>query len=296
MPTAPTYSTTKVSTNLGTFGIHHVEAGDPTKPTILLLHGYPSSGGTQYRDLIRLLSESYHILAPDLPGFGLTTSPDSFEYTFDNLSTAIIAWVKTLSLERFSIYVFDYGAPVGWRLCLALPDKITAIVSQNGNAYEEGFGQEFWQPVFDLWKTNGEAERKVVADNVLTLEGTKYQYTAGVPEADLKLLNPFTWTIDYLHNVAGPENQKHQLDLFYDYRTNVALYPKVHEWFRQSQVPLLAVWGKGDPAFIPPGAEVFKKDLPNAVVRFVDAGHFALETKLDEVVQVTTEFLSAQKL
>jgi pimeloyl-ACP methyl ester carboxylesterase len=287
--------TSQVNTSLGTFGVHYIEAGSPCKPTLLLLHGYPTSATVQFRDLIPLLADSYHILAPDLPGFGFTTSPDDLKYTFDNLAVVILAWVMMMQLDRFSLYVFDYGAPVGWRLSLALPDRITAIISQNGNAYKEGFGQEFWQPVFDLWESgNGEAQRKVVQDNVLTLEGTKYQYFAGVPETDLKLLNPLPWTMDYLHNLAGAEKQARQLDLFYDYRTNVAMYPKVQEWFRQRQVPLLAIWGKGDPAFIPPGAEAFKKDLPNAIVRFVDSGHFALETRVHEIAKAMKEFLGAQ--
>jgi len=297
MAARPRYQTIPITTPLGSVGVHHVEAGDSSKPTLVLLHGFPTSATTQYRDLIRLLADSYHILAPDLPGFGLTTCPDEFKYTFDNLAVVILAWAKSLSLEHFSMYVFDYGAPVGWRLALALPDRIDAIITQNGNAYEEGFGQKFWQPVFDLWTSdNGRAERDVVRDNVLTLEGTKYQYTAGVPEADSTLLNPFTWTMDYLQNLAGPENQKRQLDLFYDYRTNVALYPKVHEWFRRRNLPLLAVWGKGDPAFIPAGAEAFKRDLPDAIVRFVDSGHFALETRADEIAQAVKEFLAAQDL
>jgi pimeloyl-ACP methyl ester carboxylesterase len=293
MAPAPTYTTAKVDTSLGKFGVHYIEAGLPSKPTLMLLHGYPTSATTQFRDLIPLLADSYHILAPDLPGFGFTTCPEDFKYTFDNLADVILAWVKTLQLDNFSLYVFDYGAPVGWRLSLALPDRITSIISQNGNAYKEGFGQEFWQPVFDLWESgNGEAQRKVVQDNVLTLEGTKYQYTAGV--TDLKLLNPLPWTMDYLHNLAGAEKQARQIDLFYDYRTNVALYPKVHDWFRHRQVPLLAIWGKGDPAFIPPGAQAFKKDLPNAIVRFVDSGHFALETRVHEIAEAVKEFLDAQ--
>jgi pimeloyl-ACP methyl ester carboxylesterase len=297
MALAPAYLTSQVNTTLGNFGVQYVEAGEPCNPTVLLLHGYPTSATTQFRDLIPLLAVSYHILAPDLPGFGFTTSPDSFKYTFDNLAAVIIEWVKTLQLKNFSIYVFDYGAPVGWRLSLALPDQISAIISQNGNAYEEGFGQEFWQPVFNLWNSsNGVAERKIVQENVLTLEGTKYQYEAGVPEADLKLINPFTYTFDYLKNLAGLAEQERQTDLFYDYRTNVAMYPEVHEWFRKTQVPLLAVWGKGDPAFIPPGAEAFKKDLPHAIVRFVDSGHFALETKVHEIAAAVKDFLGAQRL
>jgi pimeloyl-ACP methyl ester carboxylesterase len=289
----PQYHNVSVEANgLGTFHINYIEAGAPTLPTVLLLHGFPSSS-TQYRDFIPLLSNTYHVLAPDLPGFGLTKSPPDMKYNFDNLAAAISAWLLALNITSYAVYIFDYGAPVGQRLALQNPESIKAIISQNGNSYDAGFGHPFWNPIMALWKSNDSAaDREVLRENVLTLATTKYQYEAGVPEADYCLINPVQYNTDYLMNIAGKENQEHQLDLFYDYRTNVALYPKVHEYFRKSQVPLLAVWGKGDPAFIPPGAEAYKTDLPKAEVHLLDAGHFALETKRWEIARILLNFLS----
>ena len=291
-PYVPTYHNISVApSGLGTFNINYVEAGAPTLPTVLLLHGFPSSS-TQYRDFIPLISGSYHVLAPDLPGFGLTTSPADLKYTFDNLTAAIAAWLVALQITSYAVYMSDYGAPVAQRLALANPDQVKVIVSQNGNSYDDGFGQAFWAPIMALWKNDNSTNRDYLRDNVLTLAITKYQYTHGVPPKDHTLINPAQWTTDYLMNVAGKENQEHQLDLFYDYRTNVALYPKVHEYFRKTQVPLLAVWGKGDPAFIPPGAEAYKKDLPNAEVHLLDSGHFSLETQRWEIARIMLDFLS----
>ena len=215
------------------------------------------------------------------------------KYTFDNLAAAIGAWIVALNITSYAVYIFDYGAPVAHRLALQNPDQIKAIVTQNGNSYDAGFGHPFWDPIMALWKSNDSTQdREVLRGNVLTLATTTYQYTAGVPEKDIPLINPAQYNTDFLMNIAGKENQEHQLDLFYDYRTNVALYPKVHEYFRKSQVPLLAVWGKGDPAFIPPGAEAYKQDLPNAQVVLLDAGHFALETKRWEIARIMIEFLT----
>lgn len=296
-PYIPAYHSTPVDfsgpTSSGNASVHYIEAGAPNLPTVLLLHGFPSSS-YQYRDFIPLLSDSYHVLAPDLPGFGLTTVPKDFNYTFGNLAAVISSWILSLDPKPFAMYIFDYGAPVGLRFAIKHPEKVKAIISQNGNAYNEGFGQPFWQPVFDLWNSsNGESEREVVKNGVLTLGATKYQYTEGVPQADESLLNPSSWNFDYLQNIAGEENTQHQLDLFYDYRTNPEIYyPKFQEYFRSSKVPILAVWGKGDPAFIPPGAEAYKRDSPGATVRFVDAGHFALETKRWEVARIVKGWLS----
>ncbi|KAI7554755.1 hypothetical protein KC331_g324 [Hortaea werneckii] len=243
---------------------------------------------------MKLLADKYHVLAPDLPGFGFTTCPVGFEYTFDNLAEIAASWVESTGLDSFAIYVFDYGAPVGWRIALRHPAKVKAVISQNGNAYKEGFGEDFWKPIFDLWKSNnGAAERSIIRHKVLTLETTKFQYVCGVPATDVSSIDPQTWTFDYLNNLSGERNEQQQLDLFFDYRSNLDLYPRVHEWFRKSQVPLLAVWGRGDPAFIPAGAEAFKKDLPSAVITFVESGHFALETKGPEIAQILDDFLSA---
>ncbi|KAL6718592.1 hypothetical protein ACLMJK_004684 [Lecanora helva] len=203
-----------------------------------------------------------------------------------------------MDVTKYSMYIFDYGAPVGLRLAVQKPESITAIVSQNGNAYVEGFGHPFWDPIMALWSEsnpNSTADREILRENVLTLAGTKMQYTTGVPTSDIPLIDPVAYNYDYHSNLVGTEKQNHQLDLFYDYRTNVALYPTFQKYFRESQVPLLAVWGKGDPAFIPPGAEAFKRDLPNAIVKFVDAGHFALETKVEEIAKEVLQFLKGVK-
>lgn len=284
----PTYHTVTVNNAVD---VHHLEAGDKSLPTLLLLHGFPSSS-TQYRDLAPLLAHKYHIIAPDLPGFGLTKAPSDFVYNFDNLAKVIQALLNTLDIKKYAIYVFDYGAPVGWRLALHNPSAITAIISQNGNAYEEGLDKAFWQPIAELWQTsNSNSAREWLRENYLTLAATKQQYTAGVPESDLPLINPSDWTLDFLQNEQGTANQERQLDLFYDYRRNVEGYPALHEYFRKSQVPLLAIWGRHDPIFLPPGAEAFKQDLPKAEVRFVEAGHFALQTKRWEIAEEMLKFL-----
>ncbi|KAF4464480.1 Epoxide hydrolase [Fusarium albosuccineum] len=285
---APTYHNVTLDSGVN---MHYFEAGSAHNPTLLLLHGFPSSS-SQFRDLAPLLAPKYHIIAPDFPGYGQTTAPASFDYTFDNLADATLALLTALQIASYAMYVFDYGAAVGWRLALANPSAITAIISQNGNAYNSGFGPPFWEPIMKTWTTSNSAPaRKWLRENYLTLAATKMQYTAGFPAKDQELINPADWTLDYLQNEAGKANQERQLDLFYDYRKNVDGYPAVHEYFRSSQVPLLAIWGKGDPIFIPAGAEAFKKDLPNAVVKFVDAGHFALQTKRWEIAKEIGAFL-----
>jgi len=256
----------------------YAEAGSPSDPLLLLLHGFPSSSN-QFRNLIPLLSPAHHILAPDLPGFGLTTSPATYNFTFANLAQTLSLFLAALHITRYAVYVFDYGAPIAFRLALKSPASLTAIVSQNGNAYVEGFGHPFWDPIMAVWEHNTATNRKILADAYLTLAGTKLQYEAGVPVPDHPLIDPAAYTYDYLQNVQSPEKQAVQLDLLYDYRTNLDLYPAFHAYFRESQVPLLALWGKGDPAFVPPAARAFRKDLKDARVAFVDAGHFALETR-----------------
>lgn len=280
----------------GSTSVHYLEAGDKDKPTILLLHGFPSSS-TQYRDLAPMLASQYHVLAPDLPGFGLTTVPPDFVYTFDNLTAVIIAFLAALRIKTYAVYMFDYGAPVALRLALRDRDAVKAIISQNGNAYNEGFGHPFWDPIMKLWNSsNAEEDRAWLKENYLTLGATKMQYTAGFPDADLELVNPSQWTLDFLQNEASPRDKDVQVDLFYDYRTNPDTYPAVHQYFRETQVPLLAIWGKNDPIFVPAGAEAFKQDLPDAVVKFVDAGHFALETKRWDIAAEILQFLEGVSL
>ncbi|EMC95916.1 hypothetical protein BAUCODRAFT_123200 [Baudoinia panamericana UAMH 10762] len=277
-----------VPTPLGFTTVHYAEAGDNSKPTLLLLMGFPSSSN-HYRDFISLLSDSFHVLAPDFPGFGLTKVPKNFKYTFDNLAAVISAWLKELKVETYALYMFDYGAPIGFRLALENPCSVKAIVTQNGNAYNEGFGADFWKPIWKIWETdNSPSAREIVRNSMLTQEATIYQYYT----SDKALVDPEQPIRDYFQNVAGKENQEHQLDLFYDYRTNKAMYPQWQKYLRKSQVPLLAAWGKGDPAFIAAGAEAYKQDLPHAEVHLLDAGHFALETARWEIAELCKRFLA----
>jgi pimeloyl-ACP methyl ester carboxylesterase len=267
--------------------IFYREAGPKDSPTILLLHGFPTSSH-MFRNLIPALTDRYHVVAPDLPGFGFSDAPDrkQFRYTFEQLAKAIDSFTQTIGLERYAIYVFDYGAPVGLRLALAHPERITAIISQNGNAYEEGLSQG-WNPIQKYWKEPTAGNRAALRD-FLTPEATKSQYVYGVK--DETLLAPEAYALDSAL-LARPGNDEIQLDLFLDYASNVALYPKFQEYFRTKQPPLLAVWGQSDPFFLPPGAEAFKRDNPSAEVRFYDTGHFALETHAEEIASAIQDFL-----
>lgn len=267
--------------------VFYREAGSADAPKILLLHGFPTSSH-MFRNLIPILAERYHLVAPDLPGFGFTESPDrgKFRYTFERLAKTIDAFTGVIGFDRYAIYVFDYGAPVGFRLALAHPERVTAIVSQNGNAYEEGLS-EGWNPIQKYWKDPSEQNRAALR-GFLTLEGTKMQYLHGV--SDEILVAPEAYQLDSLL-LARPGNDEIQLDLFLDYASNVALYPKFQEYFRTYRPPLLAVWGKNDPFFLPPGAEAFKRDIPDTEVRFFDTGHFALETHHREIGTAIVEFL-----
>ncbi|KAJ7230316.1 Alpha/Beta hydrolase protein [Mycena pura] len=263
-------------------------ADNPDAPTILLLHGFPTSSH-QYRNLIPRLAQHYRVIAPDLPGFGFTTVPAErkYTYTFAALARTIGAFLDALSITSFSAYIFDYGAPVLLRLALERPTAIKAIVTQNGNAYEEGLGAA-WAPIQKYWKSGTADDRAAVATGVLTYDTTKWQYTHGSREPGA--IAPETYTLDWAL-LQRPGNFDIQLDLFYDYQNNVALYPQFQEYFRKSQVPLLAVWGKHDAFFIPPGAEAFKRDLPKAEVIFLDAGHFAGETETSEIAELMLKFL-----
>ena len=265
---------------VGDHQIFYREAGNPNQTSLLLLHGFPSSSH-MFRNLIPLLSDRFHIVAPDLPGFGFSQSPprSQFKYTFDNLATVIEAFTAVVRLQRYALYVFDYGAPVGFRLAVAHPERVTAIVSQNGNAYKEGLS-DAWDPIRRYWAEPTTKNREVVRDALLTFEGTRWQYTHGV--ADPEIIAPESYTLDAAL-LERPGNKDIQLDLFLDYASNVKLYPKFQEYFRKSQPPLLAIWGKNDPFFIPAGAEAYRRDNPNAVVEFLDTGHFALETHFEKI-------------
>lgn len=269
------------------YKVFYREAGDPKAPALLLLHGFPTSSH-MYRDLIRLLADRYRVVAPDLLGFGFSDAPDRrrFKYTFDNLAKVVDGFTGIIGLKRYAIYVFDYGAPVGFRLALAHPERITAILSQNGNAYEEGLSQG-WNPIQKYWQEPTAANRAALRD-FLTPETTRFQYLQGVP--DETLVAPESYALDSAL-LARPGNDEIQLDLFLDYASNVALYPKFQEYFRIRRPPLLAVWGKNDPFFLPAGAEAFRRDLPQAEVHVYDTGHFALETHAREIAAAILEFL-----
>jgi pimeloyl-ACP methyl ester carboxylesterase len=271
--------------------IFYREAGTKDAPVVLLLHGYPTSS-FMYRNLIPILAEKYRVIAPDLPGFGFSDAPlrADFKYTFDNLANAMQGFIDKLELKHFAIYIFDYGAPVGLRLALANQEKITGIISQNGNAYEEGLSAE-WNPLQKYWKEPTKENRESLRQ-FMTIDITRFQYEHGV--MDTSLLSPDTYTLDQ-HFLDKPEHVDIQLDLILDYRTNVAKYPEFQSYFRDRKPPILAVWGNRDPYFLPAGAEGYRKDNPDAIVKFYDTGHFALETHADEIGNDVLNFLDSFK-
>ena len=277
-----------LTTQVGDLNIFYREAGPKGAPVVLLLHGYPTSSH-MYRNLIPILSEQYHVIAPDLIGFGYSDAPNNkvFRYTFDNLTKYIQGFVDQLGLKRFAMQVFDYGAPVGFRLAVSNPEKITGIISQNGNAYEEGLSGG-WNPIQKYWAVPSDENRNNLRA-MTTAGATQRQYFTGV--TDKSMVAPESYTLDQFF-LDRDGNVEIQLDLFKDYASNVALYPTFHEYFRKSQIPLLAAWGNKDPLFLPPGAEAFKRDLPNAIVKFFDTGHFALETHVNEIGQEIIKFLA----
>jgi pimeloyl-ACP methyl ester carboxylesterase len=268
--------------------VFYRESGPSDAPVVLLLHGFPASS-FQYRELIPRLADRYHVIAPDLPGFGFTEVPvaRNYKYTFEALAKTIEAFTDALKLTKYAMYVFDYGAPTGFRLAMAHPERVTAIVSQNGNAYEEGLG-DAWAPIRRYWEHPVSENREAIRKG-LNAEGIRHEYGVGIPNPEV--IAPEGYTLDAAL-IARPGNQDIQLDLFLDYANNVKLYPKFQEYFRKSKPPLLAIWGKRDLYFIPPGAEAFKRDIPNATVQFVDTGHFALETHLEEITAAMRQFLA----
>lgn len=268
--------------------VFYREAGTPDAPFVLLLHGFPTSS-FQFRELIPRLADQYHVIAPDLPGFGFTEVPDRrhYKYSFDGLAETILAFTDALGLARYALYVFDYGAPTGFRLAMARPDRVTAIVSQNGNAYEEGLGSA-WAPIRRYWSQPSSENREAIR-KALNLEGLRREYSSGISNPDL--IAPEGYTLDAAL-MARPGNTDIQLDLFLDYANNLRLYPAFQEYLRRSQPPLLAIWGKHDPYFVPAGAEAFRRDNPNAVVQFLDTGHFALETHVEEIALATRQFFA----
>lgn len=270
------------------FGIFYREAGPKEAPTILLLHGFPTSSH-MFRDLIPQLADRFHIVAPDLPGFGQSDMParDAFTYTFENLTNVIDRFIEVIGLRRFAIYVFDYGAPVGFRLAVRHPDRVTAIISQNGNAYEEGLS-DGWGPIRAYWRDPSPANREALR-SFLTPETTRWQYTHGVP--DVTAVSPDGYSLDSFY-LARSGADEIQLDLFRDYQSNVALYPTFQRYFRAHAPRFLAVWGRNDPFFLPEGAEAFRRDNPGATVHFFDTGHFALETHATEIAARIRELLA----
>ena len=261
------------------FNVFYRETGSPQSPKLLLFHGFPSASH-MFRDLIPLLADHFHIIAPDLPGFGQSAMPprSKFQYTFENLAHVMDRFTEVVGFDHFVMYVFDYGAPVGFRLATKHPDRISGIISQNGNAYEEGLS-EGWTPIRAYWSDPSEKNRNALRA-FLAPETTRWQYTHGV--SDASLVSPDGSALDN-HYLMRPEADEIQLDLFGDYKSNVALYPMFQAYFRAHSPALLAVWGKNDPFFLPPGAEAFRRDIPDAEVRFVDTGHFALETHVVEI-------------
>ena len=265
------------------------EAGTPNAPVVLLLHGFPASS-FQYRELIPRLADRYRIIAPDLPGFGFTEIPAArdYKYTFDALAQTMLAFTDALGIKRYALYVFDYGAPTGFRLAMARPERVAGIVSQNGNAYEEGLG-DAWAPIQRYWRQPSPENREILRQ-ALNPAGLRSQYTDGVPNPER--IDPVGYTLDAAM-IERPGNMDIQLDLFLDYANNIKLYPKFQEYFRKSKPPLLAIWGRFDPFFIPAGAEAFPRDNPNATVQMLDTGHFALETHVGEIATAMRQFLRA---
>jgi len=269
------------------------EAGDPDAPALVLLHGFPTSS-YMFRDLIPALADRYHVVAPDHLGFGLSDAPpvEEFDYTFDALTDLTAGLLREVGIERYAMYVQDYGAPIGWRLALRDPSTITAIITQNGNGYDAGFVESFWKVVW-AYQSEQTPDTEAAVRQFLTLDATRWQYLTGV--SDETLVDPESWYHDYAL-ISRPGNDEVQLKLFRDYATNAPLYPRLHEYFRAIGVPLLAVWGRGDEIFGPAGAEAFADDLPDAEIHLLDGGHFLLESAPREVSELIRNFPAQDRL
>jgi pimeloyl-ACP methyl ester carboxylesterase len=267
--------------------IFYREAGPSDAPVVLLLHGFPTSSH-MFRNLIPALADLYHVIAPDYPGYGQSDMPDrtKFAYTFDHVAELVDGLLDQLNVRRFAMYVMDYGAPVGWRLALKHPDRVTGLIIQNGNAYEEGL-KDFWNPIRAYWSDPSDVHRQAFA-SLVSAETTKFQYIDGV--ADTSRVSPDNWVYDQAF-LDRPGNADIQFDMLYDYRTNLPLYPVVQAYFRKYLPPTLITWGKNDKIFPPDGAYPYKRDLPDAELHLIDTGHFALEDKADEIVPLIRDFL-----
>ena len=275
------------TTDVDGINVFYREARNVDAPKLLLLHGFPTAGH-MFRELIPRLADKFHVIAPDLPGFGQSDMPsrEKFNYTFDNIAQVVERFTEVIGFDRFALYVFDYGAPTGFRMAVRHPERVTALISQNGNAYEEGLS-EVWAPIRAYWEDASQANRKALRA-FLTPETTRWQYTHGV--TDPITVSPDGQNLDNFY-LARPGADEIQLDLFGDYKSNVVLYPSFQKYFRTHKPPFLAVWGKNDPFFLPPGAEAFKRDIPEAKVHFFETGHFALETHCAEIAKVIRDFL-----
>lgn len=276
------------TTSVAGVEIFYREAGERGAPVVVLLHGFPSSSH-MYRNLIPALADRYHVIAPDLPGFGLSEMPSSsdFEYGFAAFANIVASLLEQMGAERYVLYVMDYGAPTGFRVALAHPDRVTALIIQNGNAYDDGMG-DFWAPTRVYWADNSPVNRDAMRP-FLSLDGTRFQYLAGTN--DKARIDPAAWLYDQLF-LDRPGSTEIQLDIIFDYQTNVALYPAFHAYLREHRPPALILWGENDPIFLPDGARAFLRDLPDAELHFFDTGHFALEEKADEMIPVMRDFLA----